>query len=405
MATVPRWPFWRKPAELALPPGLVQIGEDLRYALQPRAMLPGNRIRELRAGGETYPAMLTAIAAATTSVHFEIYILRGDRIGLRFAEALMGRARAGARVRLLYDAVGSLALPAEYLAHLRDAGVELVEYHPVAPWRRRFSLNRRDHRKILVVDGRVAFTGGINIGDEYDDEEQGGGGWHDMHAAVEGPAVAELERMFRKNWINAGGRAYPTMELDAAESVATAGTALAMIIGNEELKRRTAIRRAYLHAMRQARHTISIMNAYFIPDRGVRRILANAVRRGVQVRVVVPDHSDLASVMWASQHTYGGLLKAGVRIFRWPRRMMHAKTAVIDEVWTKIGSYNLDSRSLLFNLEVALTVIDRSLGARMQRTFENDVVRCEELVPARWSQRRFWRKFVAWFFYQFRHWL
>jgi cardiolipin synthase len=397
--------IWHKPAELHLPPGFAAVGEDVHYALQPRALLPGNRIVPLRAGGETYPDMLAAIHVAEATIHFEIYILRSDHTGRSFAAALIERARAGVRVRLMYDAVGSLGLAGDFLHGLREAGVEIVEYHPVAPWRARFSVNYRDHRKIMIVDGRVAFTGGLNIGDEYASLADGGGGWHDMHARVEGPAVAMLEHLFRRNWINAGGPPYAAHEIDAEESVATPGTALAIVLGTDELKRRSSIRRAYVHAMKHARQTISIMNAYFIPDRGVRRALRNAVARGVQVKVVVPRRSDLRSVSYASQHLFAGLLKAGVRIFRWPERMMHAKTAVIDGVWTKIGSYNLDARSLHYNLEVVVAAIDRPLGARMQTIFDEDVARCEEVVLDKWQQRGFWRKLISWFFYQFRHWL
>ncbi len=381
------------------------LGADLRYVLQPRRYLPGNRITPLRAGAETYPEMLSAIRAAKEWIDFEIYIFRGDHTGRAFADAFVERAKAGVRIRLLYDSVGSLGLSTELLGDLKDAGVELVEYHPVAPWRARWGLYRRDHRKIMIVDGRVAFTGGLNIGDEYASIADGGGGWHDMHARVEGPAVVELEAMFRKNWINGGGRAYPAAELDAEESVATPGTARALVLGNEELKRRSSIRRAYVHAMKQARQTISIMNAYFIPDRGVRRALKNAAERGVSIRVVVPRRSDIASVNYASQYLYAGLLKAGIRIFRWPERMMHAKTAVVDGVWTKIGSYNLDARSLRYNLEVVVSAVDRHLGARMQAIFDDDVTRCEELVLERWQKRPLWTKLAAWFFFQFRHWL
>lgn len=397
----------KRPAAVALPPAYAKP-ELLRYAIQPQALMPGNKIQALRGGAETFPAMLEAIRDARYYVHLETYILCADRTGRRFAEALSERARAGVAVRVIYDAAGSWDLPDAYVDGLRAAGVEVVEYHPIAPWKQRFGLSRlqrRDHRKILVVDGEIGFTGGLNIGDDYAPAAEGGGGWHDMHARLEGPAVAELARLFRRTWIRSGGRPYPKHEEQAQEVVASAETAFVRTIGNEEYRRRFGIRRAYLHAMRQARLTISIMNAYFIPDRGIRRAMANAVRRGVKVRVIVPARSDVPAVQWASRHLYAGLLRAGVRIFEWTERMMHAKTAVVDSIWATIGSSNLDNRSLLYNLEVVAVAVDPAFGAAMQAQFEEEVARCREVLLDAWRRRPFWHRLVEWFFFQFRRWL
>lgn len=378
---------------------------DLRYALQPRALLPGNRITLLRDGGETYPAMLEAIARAEQTVHFETYIYRSDRTGRRFGAALMERARAGVTVRLLFDAVGTLDVDLKFLQELRQAGVHVATFRPftIAMGMR---LHRRDHRKLLIIDGRLGFTGGLNVGDEYASLDEGGGGWHDIHARVEGPAVAEMARLFRRTWITAGGPPFPTVpEEEAAESVATDNTAFALVVGNEERRRRATIRRFYLHAIRRATESIHIMNAYFIPDRGIRRVMANAVRRGVKVSVIVPEKSDLKSVMYAGQHVYAALLKAGVRIFEWKERMLHAKTAVVDSVWATIGSYNLDARSLFHNLEVTLCIVDRAFASGLRAQLEYDAEQSREVELATWKQRPWWRKVVEWFFFQFRFWL
>jgi cardiolipin synthase A/B len=377
---------------------------DLGYALQPRIMLPGNRLTLLRGGAETYPTMLAAIARAERTVHFESYIYHSDQTGRRFGAALMERARAGVTVRLLVDAVGSMDLEPSFIRELREAGVRFATFKPLS-WKVGWGLNRRDHRKILVVDGRTGFTGGLNIGNEYASVDEGGGGWHDMHARVEGPAVAELARLFRRTWLAAGGDVYPQIEEPAAESVAVDDTAFAVAIGNEELRRRASIRRAYLHAMRRARESIHIANAYFIPDRGVRRVMANAVRRGVKVSIIVPEVSDLISVQYAGEHVFARLLKAGVRIFQWPERMMHAKTAVVDAVWAAIGSYNLDARSLFHNLEVVLCIVDRAFGAGVRAQLEHDQTLSREVTLDVWRRRPIWRRVVEWFFYQFRHWL
>ena len=396
--------LWKRPLALTLPRHLEQAIGDMSYALHPRSFTPGNRITLLRSGGETYPAMLEAIGAARRHVHLETYIYQSDRTGRRFAEALMERARAGVTVRLLIDAVGSLDMSDDLVRELKAAGVKVGTFRPFT-WKGGLGFNRRDHRKILIVDGKTGFTGGLNIGDEYDAVEQGGGGWHDIHARIEGPAVAEMTRLFRRTWLAAGGDAYPIVEEDAAESVVTESTALAVALGNEERRRRANIRRSYLHAMRRARESIQIMNAYFIPDRGIRRVMANAVRRGVRVTVIVPARSDLKSVMYASQHVFARLLRAGVRIFEWPERMMHAKTAVVDAVWATIGSYNLDARSLFHNLEVVLCIVDRAFAAGLGAQLDHDAAQCREVLLDEWKRRPWWRKVCEWFFYQFRHWL
>jgi cardiolipin synthase len=396
--------LWKRPLALTLPRHLEQAIEDTSYALQPRTLTPGNRLTLLRGGGEAYPAMLEAIAGARRYVHLETYIFHSDRAGRRFGAALMERARAGVTVRLLVDAVGSLDLEDAYVKELREAGVKVVLFRPFS-WKDGLGFNRRDHRKLLIVDGKIAFTGGLNIGDEYDALEAGGGGWHDIHVRVQGPAVGEMARLFRRTWLAAGGDRFAQIEEDATESVVTESSALALALGNEERRRRATIRRSYLHAMRRARQSIQIMNAYFIPDRGIRRVLANAVRRGVKVGVIVPARSDLKSVMYAGQHVYARLLKAGVRIFEWGERMLHAKTAVVDSVWATIGSYNLDARSLFHNLEVVVCVVDRAFAAGLSAQLEHDAGRCKEVVLEEWRQRPFWRKIVEWFFYQFRHWV
>jgi cardiolipin synthase len=204
--------------------------------------------------------------------------------------------------------------------------------------------------------------------------------------------------------IAAGGDHYAQHEEPADESVATDGTTFAIALGNEETKKRANIRAAYLHAMRRAKETITIANAYFIPDRGMRRVLANAVARGVVVKVILPGESDVKSVQYASAHMFGKLLKMGVRIFEWPR-MLHAKSAVVDGIWTAIGSYNLDARSLMSQLEVVLCVVDRAFGQRMRTELDADCERSKEVHLAEWKKRPLWRKIVEWFFFQFRGWL
>jgi cardiolipin synthase len=385
-----------------------------RLVLWPRMLRQGNHVTVLRGGQEAFPAMLEAIAAAERSVCLETYILEADAVGERFADVMCARAAAGVAVRLIYDAIGCLGLPQSYLARLRHAGVEVLEYHPILPWKERFVLSRRDHRKILVVDDEIAFTGGINISRHYVPEAQGGAGWHDVHCRVRGPVVLDLARLFRRVWVREGGTPYaspPRLSGDRGRSDGTAadtpaqGQSLARVLSNRKYRKRWAIRRAYLHAINRAERTISLMNAYFLPDRGICWALRRAVARGVRTRVIVPEVSDVPAVAYAAQHLYGGLLRDGIEILCWPDRMMHAKTVVIDGVWTSIGSYNLDNVSLLYNLEVALEVLDAQLGAAMDRQFESDAARCRPLSIDTWEKRSRTDKAISWMFYNLRRWL
>ncbi|HEU4430727.1 MAG TPA: phospholipase D-like domain-containing protein [Myxococcota bacterium] len=376
---------------------LAYLGADARGCSQ-------NRVSALRAGGEAFPAMLAAIAAARRSIQLETYILRADRIGTRFQAALCERARAGVTVHLLYDAVGSFTLPAKFVAELREAGVHCAEFRPVAPWRSRWGLNRRDHKKMLIVDGELAFVGGLNIGDEYCAPLDGGAGWHDSVAQIEGPAVRELAALFAETWLDAGGDGLPPPPR-AGVAAPARGSVTVRVIANSGMVSRPRMRRAVLRAIRRAEKRVSIMNAYFIPDRRLRRELARAVARGALVRVIVPSRSDLHPVYYASRRLYPTLLRSGVRIFEWQGAMMHAKLAVIDGVWSTIGSYNLDRRSFIHNLEVALLMIDRELGAELERHFERDLEACNEITLAQFDRRPFWQGLLERFWYALRFWL
>jgi cardiolipin synthase len=386
--------------------GLRIFERYLRYLTRPERMHPWNHVRPLISGQQTYPEMLAAIRGAQRHVHFETYILVDDRVGREFADALSERARAGVAVRLLYDGLGSFALGEEFLGPLREAGVRILEYAPLFPWRRQFGLNRRDHQKILVVDDAVAFTGGINIGLDYVPVEEGGAGWYDVHARIEGPAVHELAVIFRKTWLKRRGETFPPPGRPPPalpqEGLSSSGV---QVISNVVMRSRSHMRHAYLRAIRRAEGTISIMNAYFIPDRGLRRAFARAARRGVSVRVIVPSTTDVQAVRYASRHLYARLMRTGVRIFEWPGAMMHAKCGVIDGIWSTIGSYNLDKRSFLHNLEVGLVVIDKRVGDELVQEFETQIARCKEVLPGPWESRSWWQKTKEWLFFGLRYWL
>ncbi len=345
--------------------------------------VPGNGLALYVRGKDLFPAMAEAIERAAQSVHLETYGFGGDRTGRAFAGLLAEKARAGARVRVIYDAIGSIGLDPALETLMRNAGVQLLEYHPVAPWRPRWAWNRRDHRKILVCDGRVGFVGGMNLNDENAPAEAGGGDWRDAHVRVEGPAARDLDLLFLEVWSAQTGRWFES----AGDAGARSGGALVKIAANQELMKRFVIRKAYVNALIAAREEVSIANAYFLPDWRIRRALAHAARRGVDVRVIVPGRSDSTAVWHAMRARYDALLSRGVRIFEWQGPMMHAKAVVVDRQWASVGTFNLDHRSLRHNLEVNANVLDRAFAAELAGQFELGLKGSREVLLADWRRR------------------
>jgi cardiolipin synthase len=384
--------------EIALPRSLRP------YARSLLRWRPNCEVTVLRDGAETYPAMLAALAAAKTSISFETYILAADLTGDRFKAVLMERARAGVKVRLIYDAVGSFGLPGSWVEDMRAAGCEVIAFNPIALWRRKFRLSHRDHRKIIVVDNEVAFTGGLNIANDYASVEDGGHGWHDMHCRVVGPIVFDLARMFRASWLRAGGTHYAPIP-PAGDAAAGSGESFVRLIDNTRRRQRAATRRAYLHVLRAARESVMIQNAYFIPDRGLRRAMTRAVRRGVDVHVMVPGQSDVRMVAWAGLYALRGLTRAGVKVRQWRGVMMHAKTCVVDALWSTIGSYNWDSMSRFNNLEVTVEILDPAIAATLIASYERDLDGSDPFDQESWRKLPWWKKAAAWLSYRMRRFL
>lgn len=384
---------------------VVSLPRELaRYARSPLRWRTNCEVEVLRSGGETYPAMLAAIGAAKESISFETYILAADHTGDRFKAALMERARAGVKVRLIYDAVGSFGLADAWVAEMREAGCEVIDFNPIAPWRRKFRLSHRDHRKVIVVDNVIAFTGGLNISNDYAAVADGGVGWHDMHCRVTGPIVHDLARMFRRTWLRCGGTQFPPVQ-PASSAPSGRGGAFVRLLDNTMRRQRGNTRRAYLHVIRTARKAVLIQNAYFLPDRGLRRALTRAAMRGVDVRVIVPGSSDVRLIQWASLYVLRGLSRYGVRILQWRGPMMHAKTAAIDGTWSTIGSYNFDAQSRFSNLEVTVEILDTNVGQELVRNFEESVANCDPYDQASWNGLPLWKKALAWLSYRLRRFL
>lgn len=381
-----------------------------RLCLTPARMLPGHRVQLFAGGAQAYPAMLAAIASARSEVLLETYLWASDQNGRRFLDAVCMKAQEGVRVRCVIDGAGSFGFSFDDAARLRAAGVRLSVFHPVGPWRKRWGWQVRDHRKLLIVDGRLAFAGGMNLGDDYAPVDWGGRGWNDVQAAVEGPVVGELVRLFEQSFRDSEPETWqPADEPPAPPAgppVALHGaTTRVQAIAAGRASGRRSTQRHLRFAIGAARERVWIEAAYFVPSRTLRRALRRAAGRGVDVRILVPRTMDVPGLAHASRCTWAPLLRAGVAIYEWLPGMLHAKTLCVDGVFSAVGSYNLDARSLLYNQELTLAVLDAPVAAALEQKFNEDLLRAEPVDPLRFAARGWAQKLKERFFYLFRTWL
>lgn len=360
----------------------------------------------LKDGDQAFPSMLEAIRGAKRTICLETYILVEDTIGERFLCALIERAKAGVEVSLIVDGWGTGDLSVDLRQRFRIAGVKWLVFgrvrfpRRIERWVSR--LRRRDHRKTLVVDGKIGFAGGLNISDEYAADEEGGGRWRDTHVRVEGHAALNLQTLFLETWRRYRG---PPLDVTRYSSPPLEAPSGVRVVANDFGRANKDIRRVYQQAFNHAQRRIDIMNAYFVPPSRVLKALRHAARKGVAVTVITGAATDVHLVLLASRYLYARLLRAGIRIFEWDERVLHAKTAVVDGHWMTIGSANLDHLSLHSNLEVNVVVEDAHVGAAMERLFDEDLAKSKEVtldwVKERgWLERGFW-----WLAYQVRYWL
>jgi cardiolipin synthase len=353
----------------------------------------GNAVRILRDGALAFPAMLAAIRAARTSVCFENFILADDATGAEFARALSRARLRGARVRVLYDPVGTLLVRGGSVARrLRPAGIEarpFLPLSPLAPWSW-LRLRHRDHRKLVVADSRNAVIGGICIADHWASAERGGGGWRDTALSVRGPVVADLQVAFERMWRRA--RSVPTTDASPGPPPEPKGDAAALVVGDRPGTGRVAATYAWLAD--HAESSLEMTDAYFVAPPQVTDALIRAARRGVRVRLLVPGRNNHPVMGLAARRIYAPLLEAGAEVFEWAGVMLHAKTAVVDGVITLVGSSNLDPFSLRRNYELNLLVGDPVTGQRMRELFASDLEEAVPVVPEEWS-RRGWRARTA----------
>jgi cardiolipin synthase len=377
--------------------------QALRYIEEPETLLCNNAVRLLRNGAEAFPAWLAAIDSARGRISMEMYIFNDDKIGRRFADGLSRAARRGVEVRLLYDSMGCRHAPAAFFEQMRTAGVMAIPYHPYRLWRPRFwTLIRRNHRKTLVCDGEVAFTGGLNISDRWRAEGEGGGGWHDAAVEVRGPAVATIEAAFLRTWNWRAKRRLRFKTKRLARPPAAGQVPLA-VIANGELVDRFSIRRAALHAIRAALNRIYLASPYFVPDPGFLRALASAATRGIDVRLLLPKHSDTQTVDMASRATYGRLLPVGVRIFQ-HQAVVHTKALLVDGDFVSLGSYNIDHRSLVYNLELVVNALDHEHNKNVANMLEADMAAASEVRWEAFRRRSLLTRLLERLAYAFRHW-
>jgi cardiolipin synthase len=378
--------------------------ELVGYVEDPRSLIPGNTVRLLRNGTQAFPAWLEAIEKARHRISMEMYIFADDKIGERFGDALCRAARRGVTVRLLYDFIGCRSTSPTFFMRLRRAGVHTIVYHAYRFWRPRFwTLFRRNHRKTIVCDGEIAFTGGLNIANEWLSVEEGGAGWLDCAVEVRGPAVPVLEKNFLRVW-NRRARRRARLEPDKLVNPSPTGETPLSVVANTELLDRFAIRRAALHALRGSRLRAYLANPYFVPDRGFLRALCRAAARGVDVRLLVPARSDTRVLDYAARATFPDLLRAGVRIFQ-HSQVVHSKALLVDDEFVSIGSYNLDHWSLAYNLELVVNTLDRPHNARVQAMLEDDMHTGEELLLASFLRRSWITRLLERAAYKLRLWL
>jgi cardiolipin synthase len=393
------------PPRTTVAPGIeaVLVAQDpVRFILQRRELTDGNRIQILRDGGRAYPRMLAAIASAERSIIMEMYTFADDFIGRQFARALAFRAEAGVEVRVLYDSVGSRSTPREFFGWMRSRGIRVQAFHPLHPFPLVLGHRSRNHRKVLVIDGRVAFLGGLNLAKEYAPIDQGGGGWRDTELEIEGPASEYLARLSLDYGSSDGERLRQTTIRRSLRGTRVDPGSPLLILGSPKLSDRRAISRHLRFAFRQASRRIWIANPYFLPSRPLRGELRRAARRGVDVRLLVPRSSDVPAFQFASERLFDRYLRWGLRIFQWQGPMMHAKAAVIDGLWATVGSYNLDALSLSLNDELVAIVPDRDFGRRLEGMFEEDFRGSSELTLRDWRNRGQLRRLAEKFFYLFR---
>jgi cardiolipin synthase A/B len=390
----------------------------------------GNKVTLLADGQAAYAAMFKALQNAKDHINLESYIIEDDETGRKFADLLLQRQAAGVQVNLIYDSMGSMNTPASFFQRLRDGGIQVVGFNPINPLktREKWELTHRDHRKILIVDGKIAIIGGINISKVYSSSplkrKQNAKApihWRDTDIQIEGPAVAEFQKLFLDTWLKQqgpklSGRNYfpdlaPINGISALTKLPPAGkaqettshllkekgNALVRVIGSTPGETNRIPFIVYVSTITFAENSIHITNSYFIPDDQIVKALTDAAGRGVDVKIILPGISDSQLVLYAQRYHYSELLKAGVKLYEHSTSLLHAKTAVVDNVWSTVGSTNMDFLSLLNNDEVNAIILNKEFAAEMEKMFVRDLADSRQIQWDEWKKRPMLPRVRDWF--------
>jgi cardiolipin synthase len=385
-------------------------------AISGTPLVAGNKVILLDDGPATMRAMTNAIRAARNHVNLQTYIFEDDEVGRALADLLIEKRASGVRVNLIYDSVGNIGTPPEFFERMRAAGIKALEYNPVNPLKaqRGWEINQRDHRKLLIVDGRIAFTGGVNISAVYGrssfpnskrkrniplPKDAKEAAWRDTHMQIEGPVVAEFQKMFLDTWQRQTDEALSSSSSSTMQffpPLRSEGTALVRALGSTAERADYTIYKTYISALAHADKYAHLTTAYFVPDRQIVQAMKDAAQRGVDVRIIFPSFADHTTILYASRFYYDELLAAGIKVYERKVAMLHAKTAVIDGVWSTIGSTNLDMRSFLHNDEVNAVVLNVDFAGRMEDLFERDLKESTEITAEQWSRRGMGQRLREW---------
>jgi cardiolipin synthase A/B len=372
----------------------------------------GNKVTLLIDGPATYAAMFKAMENARDHINLETFIIEDDETGRRFSDLLLKKQAEGVQVNLIYDSRGSFGTPAPFFQRLRDAGIQVLAFNPINPLEARgsWSVAHPDHRKILIVDGKVVFTGGINISEVYSSSlsgrKQGKKApipWRDTDVQIEGPVVAEFQKLFLDTWqLQKGAK---LSERNYFPDRKAEGNALVRAVGSSpgESNRLTFV--LYVSAITFSENSLHLTNAYFVPDAETIKALRDAAGRGVDVKLVLPGNTDTSLTLNAGRYYYSELLKSGVKLYERRDVLLHAKTAVIDNVWSTVGSTNMDFWSFSTNDEVNAVILSKEFAAEIEKMFAGDIAASHEIRLEEWEKRPLLNRMREWFAHQFARWL
>jgi cardiolipin synthase len=394
------------------PTDLLERHNAVMESVTESPLTKGNKVTLLADGQAAYAAMFKAMLNARDHINLETFIIEDDDVGRKFSDLLLQKQTEGVQVNLIYDSLGSYSTPTTFFQRLRNGGIHVVEFNPLNPLKAHghWVPAHPDHRKLLVIDGRIAIAGGINISSVYSSKLSGrrevkGGPlpWRDTDVQVEGPAVAEFQKLFLDTWQKQKG---PKLaDRNYFPELKGEGNALVRVVASTPGQSNRITFIVYVSAFTFAEHSLHLTNAYFIPDDQILDALADAAKRGVDVKIILPSTSDSSMALHAARYNYSELLKAGVKLYERRNALLHAKTAVIDGVWSTVGSTNLDYWSLLSDDELNSVILSHEFAVEMEKMFDRDLAESDQILWEEWKKRPLFQRIQEWFAHLFSHWM